>query len=325
MLYNSFGILIIEIILFLVVYVAVVPLILFFAINILLGILKINDKKNEKEFFIGSILLSIILSIFLSNSISMIYNKEATVINGKKSKDLKTMINQIVDFNQKKTEFIYATTKEIESVGEIKKRTTNRGRYENNYYNYLTIRDGEYIIPLSSNVTQITIERLLYNKSYGEQVDFENKIEVYKNTKYIKSINGIDIDDYEEIEAFCKEKEYKIKINITEDGYLKYKTEGCTLNEYINNENVTVGIYNESGELKIYTSQFLNSNEEGKDETFNGELNINKLAMCCYPDGTYYAYVCKKDDTGYKSEKVSNGIEFKVKQRKVIEFNTMEN
>ena len=166
----------------------------------------------------------------------------------------------------------------------------------------------------------IVIENLLYNKNYGEQVNYLNKIEVYKNTKFIKSINGIDIDsDYETRKKFSKEKEYKIEIKISEDGILQYETEGCTLEEYIhNNEDVTVGVYNELGDFVVIAGQLFGSKEEKLNKTFIEELNINKLAMHCYPDGIYYAYVCKGNLGNL--EIISNAVKFRVEKRKAIDF-----
>lgn len=332
MLYNSIGMLILEIILYLIVYVVVIPLAFFIFINILLGILKLRNEKNDKRCLVGTIIVSIILAIFLSNNINVIFNKKITSINGKKDSDFKSIINQIVDFKEKETEIIYAKTKDIKTYTETKlvNKTVRRSngkirnegsRYE--YYYYLNIRNGDYIIPLSDMAKPIIIETLLYDKEYGEHTNFINKIEVYKNTKYIKSINGIDINsDYETREKFSNEKEYKIKIRTNEDGYLEYETEGCTLEEYINNENVGIAIYNEVENLIVTTFQIFGATDN-LNKTFNGNLNINRLAMYCYPDGTYYAYVCKKDNWG-KIELKSNAVKFRVEKRKVIDFETME-
>ena len=164
----------------------------------------------------------------------------------------------------------------------------------------------------------LKIKYLLYNEDYGEQANLTNTIEVYKNTKYIKSINGIDIDDYEAIEKFRKEKEYKIKIKINNEGYLNYETEGCTLDEYINNNDVCVAIYNESEDLVKNTFQIFGP-IENLNKTFNGNLNINTLAWYCYPDGKYYVYVCERENFG-KIVPKSNAVEFIVEKKKAIDF-----
>lgn len=334
MLYNSIGILILEIVLYLGLYTIVIPLFLMLLINILLGILKIGNKRREKEYLIGTILVSMILGIFLSNNINVLFSKKITSINGKKNSDLKSIINQIADFKGKKTELIYAKTKDIIIDIDTKLvRKTGRsasGRYnasEKSYYKsyyYLNIRNGEYIIPLSDMTKPIVIEKLLYDKEYGEQANLTNTIELYKNTKYVKSINGIDINsDNETIEKFSNEKGYKIKIKITEDGYLEYETDGCDLEEYINNEDVGVAIYNESEELIVTTFQIFGA-KKNLDKTFYGNLNINILAIYCYPDGTYYAYVCKKKNKWGEIERESNPVKFRVEKKKIIDFETME-
>lgn len=327
MLYDSIGILILEIISYLGVYVVLIPITFFTFINILLGIFKIQNEKNEKICLISTIIVAIMLAIFLSNNISIIFNKETTSINGKKDNDLKSIINQIVDFKERKTEIIYAKTEDITTytvrVRNKTVRVRNKKDEVNRYkhYYYLNIRNGDYIIPLSDEAKSIVIEGLLYDKEYGEQANFTNKIEVYQNTKYIKSINGIDIrSDYETRKKFINEKEYKIKIRVNEDGYLEYETEGCTLAEYINNENVGIAVYNESEDLIVTTFQIFGDNI---NKTFNSNLNINRLAMYCYLDGTYYAYICKKDNWNGLEIK-SNAVKFRVKKREAIDFETIK-
>lgn len=324
MLYNSMGILILEMILYIVVYIVVIPLVLYKSVSIFLEILKVKNKQNSKKIFACSIFVLIILSVLLSNNVSVVFNSTTTSINGKKDSDLQSRINQILDFKERKTEIIYAKTENINTFNETvrtrQQRSDGTYRYKERRYYYLNIRDGEYIIPLSSMADPIVIENLLYNKNYGEQVNYLNKIEVYKNTKFIKSINGIDIDsDYETRKKFSKEKEYKIEIKISEDGILQYETEGCTLEEYIhNNEDVTVGVYNELGDFVVIAGQLFGSKEEKLNKTFIEELNINKLAMHCYPDGIYYAYVCKGNLGNL--EIISNAVKFRVEKRKAIDF-----
>jgi len=325
MLYNSIGMLILDIIVYFFVYIVVTPLLFFIVLNIIISILKLRTEQNDKKLFIGSIIVAIVMSIVLSYNISFIFMEKTTSIKGKKYSDLKSLINQIVDFNVKSTEIIYVSSDDIKTFNiqtTRKSRSTDRISYRTsevwNYY--LDIRNGDYIIPLSSMAAPLIIEDLLYNNNYGEQVNYLNEIEVYKNTKYIKSINGIDIDsDYETRKKFSKEKEYKIKIKISENGVLQYETEGCTLEEYIhNNEDVTVGVYNERGECVVIAGQLFGSKEEKLNKTFLEELNINKLAVICYPDGIYYAYVCK-ENLG-KLEIISNAVKFRVEKRKAVDF-----
>lgn len=324
MLYNSINMLILEMIVYIVVYIVFIPLISYILVSCFFKRLKVKNEQNSKKFFVCSILVLIILSVLLSNNVSVVFSNTTTSINGKKDSDLKSRINQILDFKERKTEIIYAKTKDLNTFNETvrtrKQRSDGTYRYKEITYYYLNIREGEYIIPLRSMADPIVIENLLYNKNYGEKVNYLNQIEVYKNTKFIKSINGIDIDsDYETRKKFTKEKEYKIEIKISEDGILQYETEGCTLEEYIhNNEDVTVGVYNERGDFVVTAGQLFGSKEEKLNKTFIEELNINKLAMHCYPDGIYYAYVCKGNLGNL--EIVSNDVKFRVEKRKAIDF-----
>lgn len=311
MLYNSMGILILEMIFYVVVYIVIIPVVLYKLVSAFLEILKIKNTQKSKKNFACSIFVLIIFSVLLSNNVNFLFKGMTTSIKGKKDSDLQSRINQILDFKERETEVIYAKTENINTFNE----TVRTGQQY-----YLNIRDGEYIIPLSSMAAPIVIEDLLYNKNYGEQVNYLNEIEVYKNTKFIKSINGIDIDsDYETRKTFSKEKEYKIEIKISEDGNLQYETEGCTLEEYIHyNEDITVGVYNELGEFVVTAGQLFGSKEEKLNKTFIEKLNINELARLCYPDGIYYAYVCKGAPGNL--EIISNAVKFKVKKRKAIEI-----
>lgn len=311
MLYNSMGILILEMIFYIVVYIVIIPLVLYKLVSVFLEILKIKNTQKSKKNFICSIVVLIIFSVLLSNKVSYLFDSTTTSIKGKKASDLQSIINQILDFKERETEIIYAKAENINAFNE----TVRTGQQA-----YLNIRDGEYTIPLSSMAVPIVIEDLLYNENYGEQVNYLNQIEVYKNTKFVKSINGIDIDsDYETKKAFSKEKEYKIEIKISEGGNLQYETEGCTLEEYIHyNEDITVGVYNELGNFVVTAGQLFGSKEEKLSKTFIEKLNINELAKLCYPDGIYYAYVCK-GKTG-NLEIISNAVKFKVEKRRAIEF-----
>lgn len=171
---------------------------------------------------------------------------------------------------------------------------------------------------------EVSIEELLYDKDYGEQANVLNKIEVYKNTKYVKTINGIDINtDYENREKFRSEKDYKIKIKITKDGYFEYEAEGCTFDEYLNNEEVGLAIYDKSKKLVVSTFQIFGI-KDNLSETFKSNLNISKMAMYCYPDGTYYIYVCERSDKG-EIEIKSNAIKLEVQKRKAIDFEVVQN
>ena len=306
MLYNSLGILIVEIFKYIMMYLILFPAVI---IMILITICKTINKKNDNKIFsYRIIIISFAFSIVLSANINSFFVKSIASINGEKDSDLKYIINEVIDFNERKTEIIYAKTDEIKIYG----------RY------YLDIRNGEYVIPLSDMAKSVIIKNLLYNNEYGEQMNFNNKIEVYKNTKFVKSINGIDINsDYDRINEFKEEQKYKIKINITEDGYLLYAAEGCTLDEFINNENAMVCIYNERGEEIVNTAQIFGN--EYIANTFGENLNINSFRIFCHQNGTCYAYVCTRENKWSELEKVSNGIKFRVDSKKqIIDFNVID-
>lgn len=317
-------------------YIIVIPFAIFCIINLLSEIFKIRNNKNDRKIFLASIFLAVPLSIILSSSINMVFKNNTTIINAQRSSDLKWMINVITDFKKRETEIIYARTQDINTFEERKLITKKRrpARHEYKDYYYLNIGDGEYIIPVKDFETCIIINDLLYNNKYGEQINFINEIEVYKNTKFIKSINGINLDsDSEAIQNFINEKEYKIKINITDEGALTFETDGCTLKEYITQKDARICVLDEKGE-KVVDSVQIYGFEDSLTMMINSNLNISKLGFYCHTDGIYYAHVYAREDKATfinnkgrvnETEKTSNGIKFKVEDRKVIEFTVMEN
>lgn len=171
------------------------------------------------------------------------------------------------------------------------------GRYGSGHmitYYYLNINDGEYVIPIER---EDKVEALLYNNTYGERTI--NTITVYKNSKFVKAVNGIDIsEDATQINEFIKNKGYKINIKLGEDKTIYYETEGCTLDEFINNEIVFLCVFNEN-EKMVYNTDIEN----------NTKLPVN-LA-----DGIYTVAVC-----GRSWKPISNTITYKVKDRVIYEI-----
>lgn len=191
MLYNSISILVLDIICYLLLYIVAIPTAIFLVINILVSVCKIRNKKNDNKIFVVSIIVSIILSIILSNYVNIIFRYNTTSINNKKYSDLKSIICEVIDFKEKKTEIIYVEMEDLQIYNEHKYiKGSNSEKYNKEIYYYLNIRNSEYIIPISNVVDYNKIHDLLYNKEFGNR---NIKIEVYKNTKFIKSINGIDI------------------------------------------------------------------------------------------------------------------------------------
>ena len=94
-------------------YIVVIPIAIFFIINIVVSVCKIRNKKNDNKIFVVSIIVSIILSIILSNYVNIIFRYNTTSINNKKYSDLKLIVSEVVDLIQKNTETIYVQTKNI--------------------------------------------------------------------------------------------------------------------------------------------------------------------------------------------------------------------
>lgn len=152
--------------------------------------------------------------------------------------------NQTIDINAKNVEVMSYKVTKWRGGG---KRRSSRERII--YYHYLNINEGEFMIPIKDDEI---VEALLYYKSYGEKST--NTITVYKNSKLVRAINGIELSaKNEEINEFYNNKQYKIKMEIQEDKSIKLKTEGCTIEEYINNERrVNMGVFDENNNIVYF-------------------------------------------------------------------------
>ena len=143
----------------------------------------INDDLNESNKVETNgkyilILITIwIVFIFISNKISLVMMDDACTIDYKKISDLNYLIGNYKDMIYKETEILYINTNDIkfDFFGENK---------------YLNIENGKYLIPISI-VNYYEIKDILNLNKHDEQLNMLNEIEVFKNTKYIKSINGI--------------------------------------------------------------------------------------------------------------------------------------
>lgn len=314
-------------------YIIVIPFAFLGIINILSEIFKIRNEKNDRKIFLISVFLSISLSVILSSSINIVFKDNVTRIKEQSYSDLKWIVNIITDSTEKETEIIYVKTKDISMYDErkIKKGLKKPSNISYTTYYYMNIENGEFIIPVKNSETYTIIHNLLY-KEYGEQKNHINAIEVYKNTKFIKAINGIDLDsNSEKIQNFINEKEYKIKINISNKGNFIFEPKGCTLDEFVTKRNARVCVLNEKGE-EILDIRQIYKEEEYFSNILNKKVSINELGFHCYKDGKYY--VCVKydgqvyhidDSTVFRKKETSNSIKFKVEKRKVLEFNVMEN
>ena len=107
--------------------------------------------------------------------------------------------NQTIDINAKNVEVMSYKVTKWRGGG---KRRSSRERII--YYHYLNINEGEFMIPIKDDEI---VEALLYYKSYVEKST--NTITVYKNSKLVRAINGIELSaKNEEINEFYNNKQY---------------------------------------------------------------------------------------------------------------------
>ena len=260
----------------------------FIAISVLPIIIlrKSNEVKLTSKYI--PIIVLIILVIFAFNlNYSAIYPYREYTINGKKVYGMELTFRTLGDIISNET--IEIKTNNCEIIHDI--------RYSNHYtiYDYyLKINEGEYIIPIGS---ASKVRGLLYQNSYGE--NSINTITVYKNSKIIKEINGLDLSaEDNEIYEFAYNKSYKINIALQPDNTITYQTVGCTIDEFINNEKIYLCIFDENNNEVFWNNV--------KDEKTELPTNLK--------DGKYFAYIC----THYmKLEKISNSIVYEIKDKKI--------
>lgn len=260
----------------------------FIAISVLPIIIlrKSNEVKLTSKYI--PIIVLIILVIFAFNlNYSAIYPYREYTINGKKVYGMELTFRTLGDIISNET--IEIKTNNCEIIHDI--------RYRNHYtiYDYyLKINEGEYIIPIGS---ASKVRGLLYQNSYGE--NSINTITVYKNSKIIKEINGLDLSaEDNEIYEFAYNKSNKINIALQPDNTITYQTVGCTIDEFINNEKIYLCIFDENNNEVFWNNV--------KDEKTELPTNLK--------DGKYFAYIC----THYmKLEKISNSIVYEIKDKKI--------
>lgn len=260
----------------------------FIAISVLPIIIlrKSNEVKLTSKYI--PIIVLIILVIFAFNlNYSAIYPYREYTINGKKVYGMELTFRTLGDIISNET--IEIKTNNCEIIHDI--------RYGNHYtiYDYyLKINEGEYIIPIGS---ASKVRGLLYQNSYGE--NSINTITVYKNSKIIKEINGLDLSaEDNEIYEFAYNKSNKINIALQPDNTITYQTVGCTIDEFINNEKIYLCIFDENNNEVFWNNV--------KDEKTELPTNLK--------DGKYFAYIC----THYMMlEKISNSIVYEIKDKKI--------
>mgnify|MGYP007131982092 CR=1 FL=1 len=190
--------------------------------------------------------------------------------------------NQTIEVNTDKVKVVQDTI----YLGSYKKFDHEEKGY------YLDIDDGKYVIP----VININVVRpLLYTYSYGEKTN--NKIILYKNSKLIKSINGVELSDNEAIKEFLNNKYYTVSLYVQQDNKIKCETVGCTVEEFISNNRYTwLCVLNDKEEIVKYID-------------IKNEMPVNLPVDL--KDGKYEVCFCKYH--GSKLERESNSIKFTIK------------
>lgn len=247
---------------------------------------KSNEVKLTSKHIPIIVFIMLIIFAFNLNYIAIYPYREYT-INGKKVYGMEMTFRTLGDIISNET--IEIKTNNCEIVHNIR----SRNRYTIYDY-YIKINEGEYIIPIGS---ASKVRGLLYQNSYGE--NSINTITVYKNSKIIKDINGIDLSaEDNEIYEFANNKQYKINIALQPDNTITYQTVGCTIDEIISNEKIYLCIFDENNNEVFWNN--------AKDEKAELPTNLR--------DGKYSAYIC----THYiKLEKISNSIVYEIKDKKI--------
>lgn len=248
-------------------------------------------RKTDEVSFTSKhmpIIVLIILIIFAFNlNYSAIQPYKKYTIDSKKIYGIEMTFRALGDIISNKT--IEIKTNNWKIIHDIRSR-----RKHNIYDYYLEINEGEYIIPIG-NVAKV--RALLYQSSYGE--NSINVITVYKNSKIIKEINGVDLSaESHEIYEFANNKQYKINIVLQPNQTISYQTVGCTLDEFISNNDVLLYIFDKNDKVV--------SMREIKEGVDNLPVDLD--------NGKYSAYICTHI---MNLEKISNSIVYEVKDGKI--------
>ncbi len=250
-------------------------------------ILRKSDEVNLTSKHIPIIVLIIFIIFVFNLNYTSIYEKYT--INSKKIYGIEMTFRALGDIVSNKT--IEIKTNNWKIIHDQRFRYKRSGYL---YDHYLEINEGEYIIPIG-NPTQVS--SLLYQSSYGGKSN--NTITVCKNSKIIKKINGVDLSAKDnELYEFVNNKQYKIEIVLQSDNKITYQTLGCTVDEFIRNENVYLNIFDKNDKFV-----FAKKIKVGTDE-----LPVFSA------DGKYSAYICPSI-MSYK--KISNSIVYEIKNGKI--------
>lgn len=250
-------------------------------------ILRKSDEVSLTSKHIPIIVLIILIIFAFNLNYTAIRPYEKYTIDSKKIYGIEMTFRALGDIISNKT--IEIKTNNWKIIHDIRVRRTH-----NIYDYYLEINEGEYIIPIGN---PNKVSALLYQSSYGE--NSINTITLYKNSKLLKEINGVDLSAKDnEIYEFANNKKYKINIVLQSDKTIAYQTFGCTVDEFISNEHICLSIFDKNDEVV-----FVKTIKESTDEL---PVHLN--------DGKYSAYICTHI---MNLEKISNSVVYEIKDGKI--------
>ena len=260
---------------------------------------KKDDVQLPKKYIIIVILVIFIVFIFNCDYANKYdkYKVNGNKVYGTAFRIIGDLItNQTIEVNTDKVKVVQDTI----YLGYYRK-SSNMRNIEKVYY--LDTDNGKYVIP----VININVVRsLLYTYSYGENTN--NQIILYKNSKLIKSINGVELSDNEAIKKFLNNKYYIVSLYVQPDKKIKCEAVGCTVEEFIsNNKYIWLCVLNDKEEIiKIIN--------------IKNELPVNLPTDL--KDGKYEVCFCKY--YGSKLERESNSIKFTIKNGIITEIQQKE-
>ena len=260
---------------------------------------KSNEVKLTAKHRPIIVIIIIVIFAFCLNYIAMLPYGKYT-IHSRKVYGIEMAFRTLGDMISNKTIEIKSENCKVRTIKRsyTPRKTTGwystSGTRQTIYDYYLEIDEGKYIIPIGSATK---VKALLYQNSYGQKSI--NTITVYKNSKIIKEINGVDLSaESHEIYEFANNKQYKINIVLQPNQTISYQTVGCTLDEFISNNDVLLYIFDKNDKVV--------SMREIKEGVDNLPVDLD--------NGKYSAYIC----TFFMNlEKISNSIIYEIKDGKI--------